>query len=59
MVYLHMKAMDFGINAEFVRAPYATLKEAEAQAKHNIDTGKQVPLRIVDTEGKTLVTFEQ
>lgn len=66
MVYLQMKAMDFGISDEAVKqagldcvqAPYETLDAARAQAKHNIDTGKQVPLRIVDEQGETLVDYE-
>ena len=59
MVYLHMKAMDFGLKAEFVRAAYNTLEEAEAQAQHNFDTSKQVPLKIVDELDVVLVNFEQ
>ncbi len=58
MVYLHMKASHFGINAESVRAPYTTLEEAEAQAENNIANNTQQPLRIVDTEGNILVNFE-
>ena len=59
MVYLHMKAMDFGIEAESVRAAYSTVEEAQAQANHNIETGKQVPLRIVDGQDKVLINYEK
>lgn len=59
MFYLHMKAMDFGIKGESVKAPYDTLAAAKAQAKHNLDTQKQVPLRITDAAGKILVNYEE
>ena len=59
MVYLHMSAKDFGIKADFVKACYETLEEAKAQAEHNIATGTQKPLRIVDEEGENLVDYEQ
>ena len=67
MFYLHFKAMDFGIseaaleraNTDSVRAPYDTVEEARAQAQHNIDTQKQVPLRIVDETGKVLVDYKK
>ena len=62
-----MKAMDFGISEaaikragfDCVRAAYATLEEAKAQAEHNIRTGKQVPLRIVDEKAKVLIDYEK
>ena len=54
-----MKAIDFGIEADFVRAPYNTLEEAETQAEHNLKTGKQVPLRIVDEQGENLIDYEE
>jgi len=65
--YLQMKAIDFGISDAAiartgfagVRAPYETLEEAEAQAQHNIDTGKQVPINIVDEAGEILVDYEK
>ncbi len=59
MFYLHMKAMDFGLKGDSVKAAYDTLDAAKAQAKHNIDTGKQVPLNIVDNAGKVLVNYEK
>ncbi len=59
MVYLHMKAMDFGLKTDSVKAVYKTLADAKAQAKHNLDTQKQVPLRIVDGAGKILVNYEK
>jgi hypothetical protein len=50
-----MDARAFGLaHADFVRAPYATLDDARAQGDHNVKTGKQTPLRIVDEQGKTL-----
>lgn len=58
MFYLHMKAMDFGMKGDSVKAAYNTLEEAQAQAQHNIDTGKQIPLRIVNEQGETLVDYE-
>ncbi len=58
MLYLHMKAMDFGLKSDSVKAAYDTLDAAKAQAKHNLDTGKQIPLRIDDESGKTLVNYE-
>ena len=59
MFYLHMKAMDFGLKGDSVKAAYDTLDAAKAQAKHNIDTGKQAPLNIVDNAGKVLVNYEK
>ena len=67
MVYLQMKAMDFGISdvalkaagCEYVRAPYNTLEEAQAQAQHNIDTHTQVPINIVDENDEILVDYRE
>jgi hypothetical protein len=43
-------AKDFGIkNTPFVKAHYASIEDALRQAKHNVDSDKQVPIRI--TEG--------
>lgn len=54
MVTLYMNAMDFGISAPEVKAHYNTLEEAMTQAQHNIDTGKQRPIRICDEAGQVL-----
>ena len=59
MFYLHMKAMDFGLKTDSVKAAYDTLDAAKAQAQHNIDTGKQIPLRIDDESGKTRVNYKE
>ena len=59
MFYLHMKAMDFGIKGDSVKAAYDKLASAKAQAQHNLDTQKQVPLRITDGAGKILVNYEE
>jgi hypothetical protein len=58
MVYLHMDAKDFGLEVDCVKAPYASLEAAKAQADHNIQRNVQRPLRIVDEVGQVLVNYE-
>lgn len=50
MVYLHMDAASFGQKAKSVRAPYNTIEEALAQAKHNFDRNVQMPLYITSED---------
>lgn len=59
MFYLHMRASDFGLKADNVKAPYSTLEEAVSQAEHNIARGTQQPLRIVDEEGNLKKSYEE
>lgn len=50
-----MVANEFGLQGtDTVRAPYATLFEAIAQAVHNIARGTQRPVKIVDEDGKEI-----
>lgn len=58
MVFLHLSAKDFGLEVEYVKAPYDDLDAAKAQAEHNIQRNSQRPLRIVDEAGQVLVDYE-
>jgi hypothetical protein len=57
MVYLYWRRSDSD-SSKFVRAPYNSLEEAQAQADHNIETNSQRPLRIEDESGAVLVKYE-
>lgn len=52
MVYLLWLARDFGVGQPegTVKARYATLEEAKAQAEHDLTLGRH-PLRIVSEDG--------
>lgn len=58
MFYLVMSARDFGLSCEFVRAPYASQADAEAQAAHNIERNTQKPVRIEDENGVSIRSYE-
>lgn len=59
MVYLHMKAAEFGLEkVATVRAAYATQEDAEAQAAHDIAINAKVPVRIEDEQGNVLKSYE-
>lgn len=55
MVYLILDGRASGMaQLVEVRAPYATLEEAQAQAEHDLTQGRQ-PLRIEDAETGTVL----
>lgn len=58
MVYLVMESGRLRV-MPVIRAAYASVEDADAQAKHNLDRDYQRPLQIVDESGAIIKEYPQ